>query len=301
MHRHEWLRTLSLFVALIFFAGIMPKVARADTKSDLESAEQAYANLDYDQANKLADKLSKTKGLSHDQLVRTYRILARTHAILDHENAARDAFILLMTYDPEEKGDPNQPPKVQSAFMEARGFWRGQSVKPGIEVAANVSAHTAGTLRVTTHDPTHVVKKVQVGHRWGSSGNFRTATPPVGDAQVVDVPAPPANVLRLEFYAQALDDKDNVVFESGNPGAPKSQTAEQQPSGPGGPGGPLGPGGEKSSSVFSSPVFWVVLIGALAAGGVVTFLALNKPKDEILPPTSARFGPSLNCGADRCR
>ena len=57
-------------------------------------------NLDYDGANKVSARVVQQRGLSHEQLVRVYRVLGVTAAVLDKENASREAFQQLLTYDP---------------------------------------------------------------------------------------------------------------------------------------------------------------------------------------------------------
>ena len=209
-----------------------PKTPKGGTPAALpdnvETAEQLYGKLEFDDANKVAERVAKQRGLTHDQLVRIYKVLATTHAFLDHEDPAREAFILLMTYEPEYQVDPNQGPKVTTPFFEARGFWRAQPGKPGIEVTAALRAQEPGVLRVTTRDPTHIVKKVSVGYRFTTSGDFVTSVVTVGSSVQVDLPTPPPGKSRVDYYVQALDDRDDVVFESGNPQAPKSALVDTQ-------------------------------------------------------------------------
>jgi hypothetical protein len=302
-----------LFFTLLVLAVMLARPARvcfaADAKAqaDLESAEQSLVNMEYEAANKTAERVLRQRGLSHEQLVRAYRVLAITHAVLDHEAPAREAFLYLLTIDPEYTGDANLGPKVQGPFMEARGTIRAQAVKPGIEVSAVLHAGEAGTLRVTTRDPTHITKKVNVGWRWGSDGTFTVSAVSAGDGQVVTVPAAPTGTSRLDYYAQAVDDREAAVFEVGNPSVPKSATVDVSGGGFGGAGN----GAEKpaeSKSVFASPVFWVIT-GVIVAGGAVTAgLLLSKNNDktqtvtktETLPPTSATLLPGLQCGQVRC-
>src|SRR5690242_4384379 len=107
------LRRVLFLVLFAFVFGLAttssPRVCfAADAKAqvDLESAEQALVNMDYETANKVAERVAKQRGLTHEQLVRTYRVLALTHAVLDHEAAARDAFQHLLVIDPDYQGDP---------------------------------------------------------------------------------------------------------------------------------------------------------------------------------------------------
>jgi hypothetical protein len=278
--------------------------ADAKTQSDLESAEQGLVNLDYEAANKMAERVVRQKGLSHEQLVRAYRVLALTHAVLDHENPAREAFQYLLTIDPDYAGDPNLGPKVQAPFLEARGFIRAQAVRPGIEVGVSLHPGEAGSLRVTTRDPTHIAKRVSVGWRWGSEGAYTVSNVPPADGQVVPVsPAPPGSS-RLDYYAMALDDRDGAVFEVGNPNVPKSATVEAPSRVAGGGAGAAGGEQTESRSVFASPVFWIVTSVILIGGGVTAGVLVSQKKGETqtvtTPPTSATLLPGLQCGQVKC-
>lgn len=261
--------------------------------ADVETAEQLYAKLDYEQANVVAERVVKKSGLTHDQLVRAYRVLAVTCAVLDKEEQARDAFLQLLTYDADYQADPNLGPKVNTPFMEARGSFRSLPTKPGIDVSASVSTN-GGTLRVTTRDPTRIVKKVNVGYRWTSSGEYMVSQITPGEAVAVEVGAAPPTRTRLDFYVQALDERDNAVLEAGNPSVPKSAFAEAGGA-RGGAGGGSG-GKSEGGSVFSSPIFWTI-IGAAAIGGGTALFFVLRPND---PPSSAQLSPIIRCGADRC-
>lgn len=283
-----------LALALVFAAGDAraqrgrPAAPAREAPADVETAEQLYAKLDYEQANSVAERIVKERGLTHDQIVRAYRVLAVTYAILDREEAARETFLKLLVYDPDYQVDPNLGPKVNNPFVEARGVFRALSSRPGIEVATNVRSD-GGQLRVTTRDPTKIVKKVVVGYRWTSSGEYRTSQISAGEGVPVEVAPAPVGRTRLDFYAQALDERDNAVIESGNPNVPKSAFAETARGGDG--------GGAGGGSVFASPFFWGFTGAAVIGGGLALFFAL-RPQD---PPTRALLGPTLQCGADPCK
>jgi hypothetical protein len=270
------------------------RTTRPEPPADVETAEQLYTKLDYDKANDVAERVTKQKGLSHDQLVRAYRVLAVTNAILDKEELARDAFLHLLVFDPEYTVDTNLGPKVSTPFVEARGQFRSLPSKPGMEVVANVR-EGGGQLRVTTRDPTHIAKKVTVGYRWTSSGEYAVSTIAVGDATVEVSPATQGRT-RLDFYALALDERDNAVFEAGNPQVPRSAFAEagSRPSG----AITSDKGGDRAGgSIFSSPVFWILAGAVVAGGGTAAFFAL-RPED---PATKAALSPQIRCGAELCK
>lgn len=260
--------------------------------ADVDTAEQLYAKLDYEAAKSVAERVLKKSNLTHDQLVRAYRVLAVTAAILDAHEEAQEAFLQLLTLDPDYTVDPNLGPKVTQPFMEARGQYRTLTSKPGVEVVTNVRTD-GGQLRVTTRDPRKMVKKVTVGYRWTSSGEYTVSQIAVGDGVPVEVAAAPAGRTRLDFYAQALDERDNAVLESGNPAVPKSAFAEAGAKGGGGPGAGGGGGG----GVLSSPFFWILAGAAVAGGGTALFFAL-RPED---PATKASLAPQIRCGSDICK
>lgn len=267
----------------------------AAPRADVQTAEQLFAKLDYEQANAVAERVVKKSGLTHDELVRAYRVLAVTYAVLDKEDQARAAFLQLLTYDADYQADPNTGPKVNTPFMEARGSFRSLPSKPGIDVTARISTG-GGNLRVTTRDPTRMVKRVNVGYRWTSSGDYTvTQLNPGETVAAVEVAAAPAGRTRLDFYVQALDERENTVLEAGSPAVPKSAFAEAGASGGGGEAGAGGKGG-KGGSIFASPVFWVVAGVAAAGAGTAAFFAF-RPQD---PSTSASLSPVIICGADRC-
>ncbi|MEO7112254.1 MAG: hypothetical protein ABI183_17545 [Polyangiaceae bacterium] len=279
-----------VFLAAFFF---VDRTAFAGPKEDLDKAEQSYANLDYEAANKTAQSVVKQHGLSHSELVRAYRIIGVTHAILDHDDAAQAAFVMLLTYEPDYQADQNLGPKVTTPFFEARGFWRGQPVKPGIDATATVHAKGAGSLKATIRDPSHIVKRAEVGYRWGGVGPFKTKALSAGEQVNIDIAEAPSGTTRFDYYVQAFDDKDNAVLESGNATTPKTVTVQVEQT----HAAVVVGDDKKKSSIVSSPGFWAVVGGVVAVGAAVTIFALARPKDE---PTSASLTPSLNCGSAPC-
>jgi hypothetical protein len=265
----------------------VPAAGSVDAATDLAASEKAYANLDYDNANLVAARVLNDKGLTHDQLVRALRVLSLTDAALGHEDQAREEFIELLTYAADFQVDPNLGPRVTAPFLEARGFWRAQPQKPGVEVTPSVHADGPGTLRVVTRDPTHIVKTGSVGFRWGSTEAYTTAPLAVsgpGDGIAFDVPERPANVTRLDYYAQVFDERGDAVMEVGNPTSPKSAVVDLPK------GAAVAAAG--GHSIFASPIFWAVA-GVVVAGAATTAILLTRPKSA----TGATLTGGADCGA----
>jgi hypothetical protein len=295
-------RSTTIVAMAVALAVFHASPARAQTtEQDLAAAEQAYVDLEFDKANQLADGVARRGGLTHAQLVRAYELLGKTHAILNHDKEARDAFLKLLTYAPEEKEDRNLPPRVTTRMAEARGILAGYAARPGLEVAPTLVPGDGGTLRVTTRDPTHVVQRLVVGWRWGITGAYATVSPAVGEAVQVPLSSAPAGAARLDYYVQALDDRGDIVFEVGNPPAPKTALVPVAPAPPAPArreGAHEAAGGK---SIFESPVFWIVAGGVLAGAGTGAYFALRKPATETMPPTSATMSPVLGCGQNACQ
>jgi hypothetical protein len=270
----------------------------ASKLSDVDSAEKYYANMDYENANAIASRAITGSGLTHDQLVRSYRILGLTFATLGKEDQAREAFMTLLMLSPEFELDPNLSPKVTGPFLEARGYWRGQTVKPGVEVVATMHSNDSARLVVTTRDPTQIVSNVNVGYRWGADGAFTTRPVAIGDSVTVRIPAAPSTSdTRLDYYAQGIDAKDNVVFEVGNATAPKTVMVDIPAAVAAVPvvvAPEAGHGGGKS--VFASPYFWTAAAVVVAGGALGAYFAL-RPK----APDSATLTAGAECGAMPCR
>lgn len=280
-----------------------PKEPAAPPPAEVEVAEQLYTKLDYDKANDVATRVLKKSNLTHDQLVRATKIQAITFAIVGKEEEAKDSFLNLLVLDPDYQVDNNLGPKVSGPFSEARGEYRTLPSKPGIEVTPNVRSD-GGQLKVITRDPTKAVKKVNVGYRWASSGDYAVTTVAVGEG-LVEVSAAPQGKSRLDYYAQALDDHDNAVFEAGTAAVPKNTFAEAGPKPTAGTtttkpaAGTTGQNGEdkKSGGILSSPIFWIIT-GAVVAGGATGAFFLFRKDD---PPTAALLSPQIRCGSELCK
>jgi hypothetical protein len=273
-------------------------------QQELEHAEQAVRDLEYEVANQVAARLVQAHGLTHDQLVRSYRILASTDAVLGKEAAAREAFQQLLLYEPTFEADANLSPKVRAPFMEAQGVARAQPVQPGIDVAVTLRPNTAGTIRVTTRDPTGVARRGTVSYRWSDAGAFTVAPVAIAKGATVDLPPPPQGTTRLDYYVEIFDERDDAIFESGTAAAPKSATVDL--SAP-----VVTPGGGEVArtepaphrTFLASPIFWTVT-GVVLAGVATGLYFAVRPENKTIespgvpsPATSATLVPVLQCGA----
>lgn len=269
-------------------------VAPAPPAADVETAEQLYQKLEYEQANATCLVLLKRKGLSHDELVRTYRILAVTYAVLDKEDLAKETFLKLLAVDPTYEADPNLGPRVSDPFLEARGYFRAQNQKPGLTVEPQIRTD-GGTIRVIAKGPPRFVRRIVVSYRWGTSGAMNERVVPAAEGNV-DVVKAPAGANRLDYFVIAQDENENAVMVRGSKDAPISVFSDAAPKG--GAGAP-GAKTEEGRSVFASPIFWIIT-GVVVAGGAATAYYFLGPA-KIAEPTEVTLRPTLECGGGACR
>ena len=277
----------SLLAAPAFGAPKKPpvtKTAPAATPDDVESVEQLFQKLEYEQANAAAQAVLKRKGLSYDELKRTLRVLAITYAVLDQEEAAKETFIKLLAVDPSYEGEANLGPRVNDPFLEARGYFRTQGQKPGLTVEPQVRTE-GGTIRVVTKGPPRFVRKLAVGYRWGSSGAMNEKQLAASEG-AFEVSKAPAGASRLDYYVFALDENDNTVMAKGSKEAPVAVFAEASKS--------TSSEAKSGRSIFASPWFWLIT-GVVVAGGAATGYYFLGPAN-VSAPSDAALRPTLSCG-----
>ncbi|WP_394839297.1 hypothetical protein LVJ94_20640 [Pendulispora rubella] len=269
--------------------------AASGVDDELADAEKLIANVDFEGAIPVLERISKRNGLSHEQLIRVYRNLATAHAVVGHANVARDIFVKLIAIDPDFKIDQNMSPRVKAPYFEARGSWSAQSIKPGIEASSQVHRGSDSRIVVTLRDPTRMASKVVVGYHWEGSDPFTVKTSGATATTTLVVPPPKDKATYLEVYAQALDGNDGVLFESGSPTKPI--VTEAPPAAPDGALNSVDGSDRNSKSVFASPVFWVVA-GAVILGGAAAAYFLARPND---PATTQQINPLIRCSGGTCQ
>ena len=280
------------FVSVVAFVATtaVPGFAFATPESDLASAENSYAALDYPAASAKADEVLSLRGLNHDMLVRATRVAALSHAALGHADKAKEYFILLLGYDPEFKVDAKLGPRFAEPFAEARGYWQAQGRRPAMEVQAVMQYGQAGQIRITTVDPMNNIKRVAVGYRWAPARDYTNVTVEPG-TRSIDVPANPSGAGRLDYWVRAMDAKDNAVFEEGSPEGPKTVMVSE-------PANRTAGTTEEKKSFFGSGLF-LVATGVVLAGAAVGGYFLFRPT-EYTPATTGRTAFGASCGNVRC-
>jgi hypothetical protein len=265
--------------------------------SELAESERLLAGLDFRGAASSFDRVAKLGGMSREQLVRVYRGQGTAHAALGHSTAARDAFMKLLAIDPDFHVDPNMSPRTKAPYFEARGFWTAQSVRPGLETSVAMNGNVPARITVTLRDPTHLTAHVITGYRWETGAEFTVKASSAESTSVVPIPPPARPVPALEFFVQALDGSDNVLFEKGSPETPQVTAVNAPPRKEPAPP-PRSGEGEKSKTVFQSPVFWAIAGAVVVGAGATVFFATRS--SEASPATMQQLTPAIACGGRPC-
>ena len=291
--------TRPLRLALASFVLLTAMHAHAAPPPSVEAlllkGERAYGNLAYDEAAQVANQVLKQRRLSHEQLVRATRLLTLASGALGQEATAREAALQLLMYEPTFEVDRDLSPKVRAPINEARLFWRDQALQPGVEATPVLAARAEGSLRVELRDPQGVVERVLVGYRWGRSGEYTEKTLAPGRWLRIEVARPPVGETRLEYFVQAADGNDNIVFQQGTAEDPRSASLTQDTPRP---SAANKTDGSEGGSLFGSPWFWGIAAAVVAGGVTATYFATRGP--DAPPPTTALLTGGIRCGGAPC-
>lgn len=261
-----------------------PKAPRPADAEEGPSAEDALAAAEkhaaeylFEEALAAADDALQRGGLARHAYARAWWVRATSLAAQNRPQDAREAFVQALAADPGRTIDPRLGPRIRTPFYQAQSFWKQQPEAPGLS-ASTVERGGERVLRVTLVDPRGWVSQIEIGQRPSDHARFDVWR---GEARgAIEIRAA-ADSGPLEVFARATDERDNVVFEVGSPERPVGAAARigaiARPEGPArvAPSPPLTssalPAPSESSSLFESPVFWIV------TGVVVTAAAVSIP------------------------
>jgi hypothetical protein len=248
-------RLLPLLFALPAFAAGNPS---------LDKASKLYAELNYTEAGKAVDAALKQPGNDRASLLKILELQGVVVATLGQTEKAARSFEQLLMLAPDFKLSGNYPPRVTTAFYEARGWAEANAhleVKPLDAVVE--PGRIKGVRLEVTKDPLKQVKNVRFHFEHNGSGSEVTATL----AGTLATAAPPASTLELSWWAEVLGDKGAVLVEVGSSAAPKLEKAPPRP--PDAPGQP-------------APIAQPAPIGPAAPIGQPTPIA--QPEEPTPPP-----------------
>lgn len=283
------LRALAIALALV----LAPATAEAQTASELlDQAEQAYSNVDFEATRAAATQAIDAGGLSPTQLVHAYQLVGVSDAALGDNPAAREAFVMMVSIDPDVRLDDTVPPRLRAPFLEARGTVSSRA-RLGAEVQL---ARAYGSLRIALSDPRELVTQVRLHYRVEGQVEFTTSEHEP-DEEIMARATGAASADRMEYWLECLDEHGNQLLVLGTEYEPRvvGRTAAAASGGGGGgggddDGGSGGGGGDGGPGIFGEPVFWIIVGSVVLVGaGIGVGFAVDS-QNHVGLSTGVRFG-----------
>lgn len=205
-----------LFAAVLACA----PAAWADASALVQKAQGEARALEYPAALKTLDAALATAGNERATLLAIYQLQGICHAILGQEPKALKAFQALLSLDPERRLSGSHPPRVTTAFFEARS-WVAQVGSLAAQAApASIEGGKVEQLAVEVKaDPLRLAREVR----------FHLQLE--GRESVVDVSlrggaaAAPVGAPKVTWWAELLGEKKAVLLAVVPQSAPLSETA----------------------------------------------------------------------------
>jgi hypothetical protein len=209
-----------LLLALLSFS----LVAAAQPQAQLEQAEKAVRELEYSTALKLLDGLRKTGNTDRATTVRVAELTAITLATLGQDTKALKAFQVVLSLEPDFKLQGSYPPRVTTAFYEARGWVDANKALEAKQLPTAPKNGVLPELQVELiNDPLKLVKEVRFFVL--VDGKLTTTDVAVTGAKV----SAPVNLPRVAWWAALLGEQKAVLAELGSPNAARTEAAPPLP------------------------------------------------------------------------
>lgn len=188
---------------------------------DLEKAKRLVDDLQYAEARAALDAAVKRQGNDRETVLRIYELQGIVYGTLNDPAKAGKAFQSLLILDPARKLSGDYPPRVMTPFYEARGRASDLGRLEVKALPAAVGNMRVGQLAVEiVSDPLKMVKKVKFHLKQDNGAWTELAGDLAGKTASVSLDA-----ARVEWWADAIGDRDAVLAQVGSEAQPKVDTA----------------------------------------------------------------------------
>ncbi len=191
--------------------------------SSLQEAERAYASVDFAETFKLAESALAEGGHSPRETARLYLLLGISAAALDKEDAAREAFSVVIALDPEVKLEQNLSPKIRAPYLEARGGFAGRT-----RLQASVSADS-GAITIALSGSLESARSVELAFRSKGQTDFEVERLEPSAELTFEPPSDPAEI---EVALRLVDVHGNSLIDVGSRSNPRAFTLRHAPERP---------------------------------------------------------------------
>lgn len=253
-------------------AGIALFLCVPVASAQLDDAEAAYLDVDFERTLNAAQAAINSGELEPGELARAYELLGVSAAALGDPDTARDCFLRMLSVDEERQLDDTVPPRLRAPFMEARGALTARPDRLHVEV---VLARAYSALRVALTDPFEMIQGIRI-HVRVEGGTEWTVIDEDYQDEIMATFASAASADRLEYWLEVLDPRGNRIQVLGTEFEPL--VVGRPAPAPVGGGEAGGAGGGGGPSIAEEPAFWlvlgaVVLVGAGIGIGVGVYQA----------------------------
>lgn len=238
----------------------------------LEQAEEAYLQVDFDEAARLAQGALETGDNDARRVFRIYQIIGFARAVAGDAEGARNAYMRMLAVRPDAQGDRDQSPQLRAPLLEARGYWANRSERFGLDLLPSTAQRG---MRVRLSDPLRMAASITLYTRSLGDFSYDEARLPPRSSQLTPV-SQLGDGEAIEYYAAIYDPYGNQLFTVGSEDEPRrfgelatvAATPAQNDSNQG--------------SLFRSPVFWSIAGAVLVAGGVTAGLLIaNQERGQL--------------------
>ncbi len=208
-------RATSLYPGLIAAClALAPGAWAQGVSSSLSDVERAYAEVDYERTRTLAIAAIQQGKNDRGTTGELYLLWAIAAAALDQHEEARRAFSQALAANPELKLERNLSPKIRAPYLEARGAMSGAGGNLPLELTVQ---RRGRELELGLRDSLRVADSLTFSARAEASKAFTQWR--FGPRPLRRVPLPGGS--ELQYFVQALDEHDNVLFELGTADDPR--------------------------------------------------------------------------------
>lgn len=201
---------------LLLIALAASSAATAQTGALIDKAQRDVQGLEYPSALKSLEAALKIEGNDRAALLRIYELQGVVLASLGQDAKAVKAFQTVLVLDPDFKLAGNHPPRVSTAYYEARA-WTDQNGKLEAQAApATLEAGRIKAVRVELkNDPLKLVKEVRF-HLVRDGKELQAEVSVANKAAFVALDA-----WHVTWWAELLGERKAVLTAMGSAASPK--------------------------------------------------------------------------------
>jgi hypothetical protein len=275
----------------VFICTVAPRTAQCQGTAEsrrgdlIGTGKDLFEDQRYEESIQTLSAALLRPGASRDERIEVYKYLAYNYLVLSQMEEAEAAVRGLFVLAPDFALPDTESPRFRTFFDEVMKRWEEEG-RPGLEetrapVAPPTIKHVSPAewesgrpVRIAGHivDPGHRAGTVMIRYRTGAKGKFQRLEARISQGTFrASIPGSAVKPPLIEYYIEAVDDAGLPVASRGDAAAPM-RIAIPDPA--------------ESTSVLSSPWFWVAAAVVVAGGVTGAVLLTDSPSEGPGPSPS---------------